>query len=47
MSLMTPTAEFSDEIRRCREEFMQTGDSMDGTGALFRLEHLRSGLTIP
>lgn len=38
MRLMTPTAEFSDEIRSYREEFMQTGDSMDGTGALFCLE---------
>jgi len=38
MKLMHPAAEFIDEIRSYREEFIRAGDSMDGTGALFRLE---------
>ena len=38
MKLMLPTREFLDEIRAYRQEFIESGDSMDGTGALAHME---------
>ena len=35
--LVQPTAEYRDEIAAYRQEFLDHGDSMDGTGALERL----------
>lgn len=36
--LIRPTGEYADQIREYREEFLAAGDSMDGTGALRRIE---------
>ena len=38
MKLIEPTAEYARQIRAYREAFLASGDSMDGTGALRRLE---------
>ena len=38
MMLIEPTAEYSRQIRAYRREFLDRGDSMDGTGALRRFE---------
>ncbi len=34
MKLIEPTMEYSEQIRAYRQEFLQSGDSMDGTGGL-------------
>lgn len=39
MKLMEPTAEYEQQIRAYRKEFLDCGDSMDGTGSLRRFEH--------
>ena len=36
--LIRPTGEYAEQIRAYREEFLAVGDSMDGTGALRRIE---------
>ena len=35
--LMLPSTEYADEIRAYRQEFLDAGDSMDGTGPLRRI----------
>ena len=37
LRLILPTAEYRDEIASYRKEFLDAGDSMDGTGSLRRL----------
>ena len=37
MKLLKPTAEYEQQIRAYRQEFLDSGDSMDGTGALREL----------
>ena len=34
MKLIEPTMEYSEQIRAYRQEFLDSGDSMDGTGGL-------------
>ncbi len=36
--LMKPTMEYADQIAAYRKEFMEVGDSMDGTGPLRRID---------
>lgn len=36
--LIKPTSEYADQIIDYRQEFLDTGDSMDGTGSLRRIE---------
>ena len=38
MRLIEPTIEYAQQIRAYRKEFLDSGDSMDGTGALRRFE---------
>ena len=38
MKLIEPTMEYDRQIRAYRKEFLDCGDSMDGTGALRRIE---------
>ena len=38
MKLIEPSAAYADRIRAYRREFLDNGDSMDGTGALRRFE---------
>ena len=38
MMLMEPTMEYSEQIRAYRQEFMDSGDSMDGTGGLSQFD---------
>ncbi|MBR5111090.1 MAG: GNAT family N-acetyltransferase [Clostridia bacterium] len=57
LRLTLPTAEHREEISAYRQEFLDSGDSMDGTGALRRLadpvewlaatEQCRSGENVP
>ena len=37
LRLLLPTAEYRDEIAAYRQEFLDAGDSMDGTGPLRRM----------
>lgn len=39
LELMRPTSEFASQIVEYRQEFLDAGDSMDGTGPLRRMEH--------
>ena len=39
MKLIEPTMEYAEQIRAYRKEFLDSGDSMDGTGALRRYEN--------
>ena len=39
MKLIEPTIEYDKQIRAYRKEFLDCGDSMDGTGALRRFEN--------
>ncbi len=39
MRLIEPTIEYDQQIRAYRKEFLDCGDSMDGTGALRRFEN--------
>ena len=39
MRLIEPTIEYDRQIRAYRKEFLDSGDSMDGTGALRRFEN--------
>jgi len=39
MMLIEPTIEYAEQIQAYRREFLECGDSMDGTGALRRLEN--------
>ena len=41
MMLIEPTMEYDRQIRAYRKEFLDCGDSMDGTGALSRFENPR------
>ena len=41
MKLIEPTREYGEQIRAYRKEFLDCGDSMDGTGALRRFENPR------
>ena len=41
MKLIEPTTEYEGQIREYRKEFLDSGDSMDGTGALRRFEDPR------
>ena len=41
MKLIEPTTEYEGQIREYRKEFLENGDSMDGTGALRRFEDPR------
>ncbi len=36
--LIKPTSEYSEQIKEYRREFLDSGDSMDGTGSLRRME---------
>ena len=38
MKLIEPTMEYDRQIRAYRQEFMESGDSMDGTGGLSKFE---------
>ena len=38
MRFIEPTIEYEEQIRIYRQEFLDTGSSMDGTGALRRME---------
>ena len=38
MKLVKPTAEYAEQIREYRQEFLDAGDSMDGCGSLRRIE---------
>ena len=38
MKLIEPTAEYEQQISAYRKEFLERGDSMDGTGALRRMD---------
>ena len=38
MMLMEPTAEYGEQIRAYRQEFVDSGDSMDGTGGLIKFD---------
>ena len=38
MKLMEPTIEYARQIRAYRQEFLDCGDSMDGTGTLGRFD---------
>ena len=38
MKLIEPTAEYSGQIKEYRQEFLDSGDSMDGTNRLRRME---------
>ena len=38
MTLMTPTMDYCEQIRSYRREFIDSGDSMDGTGELDRFD---------
>ena len=38
MKLIEPTMEYEQQIRAYRKEFLDSGSSMDGTGALKRIE---------
>ncbi|MCR5322475.1 MAG: GNAT family N-acetyltransferase [Lachnospiraceae bacterium] len=38
MKLIEPTIEYADQIRTYRQEFLDSGSSMDGTGALRHME---------
>lgn len=38
MKLIEPTAEYCRQIQAYRQEFLDSGDSMDGTGSLRRME---------
>lgn len=37
--LLRPTAEYAEQIKEYRQEFLDAGDSMDGTGSLRRIEN--------
>ena len=37
MELVLPTAKYREEIAAYRQEFLDRGDSMDGTGSLRRM----------
>ena len=37
--LIKPTAEYANQIKEYRQEFLDAGDSMDGTGSLRRMEN--------
>ena len=39
MKLVEPTTEYDQQICAYRKEFLDCGDSMDGTGALRRFEN--------
>ncbi len=39
MKLIEPTMEYAQQIRAYRKEFLDCGDSMDGTGALRKMDH--------
>lgn len=39
MILVKPTAEFAEQIREYRQEFLDRGDSMDGCGSLRRMDN--------
>ena len=39
LELMRPTSEFASQIVEYRQEFLDAGDSMDGTGPLRRMEN--------
>lgn len=41
LKLIEPTTEYAEQIRAYREEFLRSGDSMDGTGGLGRFEDPR------
>ena len=45
MMLMEPTTEYGEQIRAYRQEFMNSGDSMDGTGGLRNFENPSDWLT--
>ena len=57
MRLIEPTIEYESQILAYRKEFLDRGDSMDGTGALRKLDHpqdwieysnkLKDPLTVP
>ena len=54
MMLIEPTIEYDQQIQRYRREFLDCGDSMDGTGALRKMdnpkdwiEHSEFELTVP
>ncbi|MBR2131178.1 MAG: GNAT family N-acetyltransferase [Oscillospiraceae bacterium] len=38
--LVRPTSEYADQIVEYRQEFLDAGDSMDGTGSLRRMENI-------
>ena len=44
MMLMEPTAEYGEQIRAYRQEFMNSGDSMDGAGGLSEFDDPREWL---
>jgi predicted acetyltransferase len=43
-ALLKPDASMCGEIKAYRQEFLDTGDSMDGTGPLLRMEHAEDWL---
>ena len=46
LRLVLPTAEYKDEIAAYRQEFLDAGDSMDGTGPLRRMADITEWLAI-
>lgn len=46
MRFIEPTIEYEEQIRIYRQEFLDTGSSMDGTGALRRMEDPKQWIEI-
>ena len=40
--LVRPTSAYADQLRQFRQEFLEAGSSMDGTGALRRMEDIEA-----
>ena len=46
MRFIEPTCEYESQIRDYRQEFLDEGGSMDGTGALRRMEDPRQWIEL-